>query len=193
MSNDREVGHGACPDPELLAGLALGEAVSADRRALADHVVGCRRCAADFRLLRELHGEAQRPARRRRFWGGLAAAAAVVIVAVAGLWPRGGEIATRGPGFATRPVDGAVLAAPPRQLEWPAQLGARRYRVTLHRGDGTRLWEAPPVDDPRLEIPTEVVTALAPGRSGYWVVDVEGPVRRQRLGPFWFEVGPRDP
>jgi hypothetical protein len=78
----RTAGAGACPGAEALAALAMGEGEPDERRAVADHVVACAACAADFRLLRELHHEAlpaaprdRRPARRA--WLATAAAAAV--------------------------------------------------------------------------------------------------------------------
>jgi hypothetical protein len=94
----QEAGSDACPPEEALAALAVGEAPEEQRAALADHVVACRRCAALYRDLLDLHQEAQRagadvpatspaPAtalpRRRAAWA-VAAAAAVAAVSLAG-------------------------------------------------------------------------------------------------------------
>jgi hypothetical protein len=69
-----------CPDAEALAALALGEGEPEARRNLADHVIACPACAADFRLLSEMHDTAQR-VERRRAWPWLPAAAAAAAVA----------------------------------------------------------------------------------------------------------------
>ena len=66
-----------CPDPEALAALAVGGDLAA-RSELADHVLTCAECRADFRLLARMHRTAQEieHAPRRAWLPPLAAAAA---------------------------------------------------------------------------------------------------------------------
>lgn len=98
----QEMGSENCPPEESLAALAVeGSGLSPEERlALGDHVVSCRRCAALYRDLLDLHREAQRaapqalgdrpavssasplPARAKRAWI-LAAAAALAAVSLA--------------------------------------------------------------------------------------------------------------
>jgi hypothetical protein len=182
-----------CPDSEWLAGLLVGGPTAEERRRLADHVVGCPRCAADFRLLRELDLEARK---RRTSWSGRAwagAIAATVLLAVASgfLVMRQAPDVVRGPGVDTRPADGATLQAAPEELAWPAQPGARSYSVRLFRGEGTLLWESPATLEPSLALPDDVRALIAPGESAFWTVEIEGRVPRRRLGPFWFEIRSR--
>lgn len=68
----QEAGSASCPPAEALAALAVGEPVGAspeERLALADHVASCRRCAALYRDLLDLHREAQRAAPPERVEG----------------------------------------------------------------------------------------------------------------------------
>jgi len=187
-------GPGACPDPDALTALALGDGSPEDRVRLADHVIACAACAADLRLLRELHAEAERCRSRpflrsRRAWLGAGLVAA--LVGAVGLFPlleRGRVGDERGGQVAVQPADGIVLEAAPWELRWPPQLGARRYRVKLFGADGTPVWESGPETEPRAVLPPEMRGGLRPGGSWYWTVELEGPVQRRRMGPFWFEV-----
>jgi hypothetical protein len=193
MTGSREEGTGraaACPGAEALAALAVGEGDAAVRLALADHVGACASCAADFRLLRELHAEASPRARpSRRAWLVGAAAAAVAAVALTPLLLRDRDDRVRGQGAQTRPADGERLGEPPETLAWPAQPGATGYRVKLFRGDASPLWESE-ATAPVATLPPEVREGLRTGGSWYWTVEALGPVQRRRLGPFWFELRP---
>ncbi len=186
---------GSCPDAEALAALAMGEGEPAARRALADHVVSCAACAADFRLLRELHREASPAAPRdrrptRRAWLAGAAAAALGAVVLVPLLLREGGDRVRGTEGQTRPADGAMLGEPPATLSWPAQPGATGYRLKLFRGDASPLWQTE-VTDASASLPAEVRLGMRAGGSWYWTVEADGPVQRRRQGPFWFELRPR--
>jgi hypothetical protein len=188
----------SCPTAEELAGLVLGEGQPDSRRRLADHVVGCVRCAADVRLLMELDAEARlaRPqaaprrieAGQRRWVSWLAAAS--LLLALAGTLPSPPGDRLRGAEAAARPRDGAVLAEAPARLEWAPELAARHYRVRFFRVDGAFLWESAPVEAAALELPPELRARLATGGFFYWTVRVEGPTLRSRLGPYWLEVAP---
>ena len=182
-----------CPDAEALAGLALGEGTPESRRAIADHVITCPRCAADYRLLREMHAEAAReqPAAvaavppARRGWWLAAAAAALAAVALVPLLRQDAGDRVRGTTVPVRPPDGAVLEAPPPELSWPAEEGARAYRVRLFRGDATPLWDSGEVTGTAAALPAQVLEALRGAESAYWTVEALGPVRRRQSGPFW--------
>jgi hypothetical protein len=192
----------ACPDAEALAALALGEGAPEARAALADHVVTCSSCAADFRLLRALHAEASpempeasvagpagapRKLPRRRWVLGAAAAALVA----AGLGPlllqKSGD-RVRGPDVAVQPGNGAVLDAPPPELAWPAEPNARAYRVRLFRADSTPAWDSGEIPVTTAALPAGVRESMRPGDSFYWTVQADGPVRQPRIGPFWFQI-----
>ncbi len=184
----------ACPNAEVLAGLALGEGETDSRRALADHVVGCPACAADFRLLRELHREASgaRPGgwvRSRRTWLVAGLAAVLVGISLVPLLQRE-PVDVRGPVASVTPPDGAVLEAPPAALAWQAVPGALGYRVKLFRGDSTPAWESGVVSDPTVSLPAEVRAGMGGGGSWYWTVESLGPVHRRRTGPSWFQLRP---
>jgi hypothetical protein len=90
----QEAGSPSCPPEEALAALAVGEPEPEERLALADHVASCRRCAALYRDLLDLHREAQRaaPAAGRseagRTWV-LAAALAALFLAGWSFWLLG--------------------------------------------------------------------------------------------------------
>lgn len=117
----QEAGSDACPPDEALAALALGEVAAQERTALADHVASCRRCAAAYRDLLDLHREAQRAGaaasvvaapRRRTAWA-LAAAAGLAAVSLAG-WNAAllddnrqlaADLADARTGAETRPAD----------------------------------------------------------------------------------------
>jgi hypothetical protein len=181
---------GPCPDAETLAGLAIGDTEGVDRRAVADHVATCPSCAADFRVLREMHREASRqgaaPRPSRRAWIA-AAAAALAAVLLTPLVLRERPDGVRGTAVATVPADGAVLATPPAALEWPAEPGARGYHVKLHRADASLLWETDSAAPPAA-LPPAVRDGMRAGDSWYWTVEAAGPVQRRRLGPFWFRL-----
>jgi hypothetical protein len=162
-----------------------------ERQALADHVATCASCAADFRLLRELHAEASRDAAAgrpsRRVWLA-AAAAALAAVALLPLLLREPADQVRGTANEVRPADGAVLERAPEVLAWPAEPGARAYRVRLFQADATPLWDSGEVAGPPVRLPAEQLAGMRAGGSWYWTVEALGPVQRRRLGPFWFQL-----
>ena len=193
----QEPGSPACPTPEILTDLALGTTAGEERARIADHVVSCRRCSEDVQLLLATNREARRepdvPSGRRRW---LAVAAAVVLAVLAGglvvLRQRAGvESADRGTAMQATgelPPNASALADPPALFEWPAAPQAESYRFKLFRDSGDALWESDPVTAPHVEIPPERRASMEGGRSYYWVVEVEGPLEKARLGPFTFRV-----
>lgn len=194
-------GSDACPDDETLAALVLGELRGDERERLAVHVTECRRCAASYRTLRAVHAEARHgPAGRRRMrWPAVAAAAVVAAgLGVSLVWLARDSPSTRTDetvrGSApleerVRPVADAVLETPPAHLSWPAQVGATGYRVRLYDETASVLWKGSRVVEPRIVVEDEAQAALVAGGAYFWTVDVEGPVTRSRLGPFWFRIG----
>jgi hypothetical protein len=184
-----------CPEDEVLAALVLDELQGEERLRVADHLTGCARCPERYRLLAELHQEA-RPAAHRPWRRGLwltAAAAAAVIAAGAVVrlgWPDRPADELRGPEAARSiaPAPDAVLTAPPAELAWAAEPGAEGYRVRLFDARAERLWEGERTASTSQLLPAEVQRRLTPGAAYFWVVEVEGPADRRRLGPFWFQL-----
>ena len=86
------------------------------------------------------------------------------------------------------PSDASALAEPPARFDWPAQPQAEGYRLRLFRDSGDALWESDRITAPGVEVPPERRASIEGGRSYYWVVEVEGPLEKARLGPFTFRV-----
>ena len=71
-----------------------------------------------------------------------------------------------------------------------ASPGAAGYRLILHDADGEPVWTSPEVRSSQLAAPRELAALLGAGESYYWTVDVLGTGTGERLGPFWFTLGP---
>lgn len=197
---------GACPAEERLAALVVGEMTGAERTELADHVVGCPRCAAAYRTLAELHetvadlspGGVRRPTRKRAWLlAGAAAAAVVAALALALLdLPLGpaGDRVVRGPDsleLETDPADGARLAAPPERLRWsPAEEPdpVATYRVVLYDAESVPLWKSEPTKEAAVEIPPAVRERLTPG-AYYWRIRTDHGFDRTATPLLRFEIG----
>lgn len=82
-------------------------------------------------------------ARLGLLFGGLAVAASLVGVLLLPPTPAGRFSAARGPGepVFVRPVEGEVLPARHRRLEWRGVPGATGYQVQLRDDEGTTVWE----------------------------------------------------
>lgn len=197
---------GACPAEERLAALAVGEMTGDERTELADHVVGCPRCAAAYRTLAELHeaaaelspGSVRRPTRRRAWLVGAAAAAAIVAALALALLdlPLGpaGDRVVRGTDslvLETDPADGARLAAPPERLRWsPAEEPgpAATYRVVLYDAESVPLWKSESTKEAAVEIPPAVRERLTPG-AYYWRIQTDHGFDRTATPLLRFEIG----
>ncbi|MDY7092309.1 MAG: hypothetical protein SX243_04970 [Acidobacteriota bacterium] len=137
----------------------------------------------------------------RRWWPQLAAAAVVVLMAVGGLqlWrvntgdvdpgPPGGERLREATGAVT-PAPGSVLEQAPSTLSWPPEVGATAYRVTLFASDAEPLWTSEAVAVSEISLPAAVQERLEAGGAYFWIVEVEGSVRRGRLGPYELSLEP---
>jgi len=84
------------------------------------------------------------------------------------------------------PANGATLAAPPIEFQWPEQAGAESYRVVLRNAAGTPIWRSEPVELNRTDIDAALHDETA--RTYYWTVEVEGAGAAHELGPFWFQL-----
>jgi hypothetical protein len=190
-------GSPACPPAEALADGILGELSADEQLGVADHVVACRRCAEDWRLLAETHAAASRP-RASRLRPALSVAAALLL-AVAGVL----LVSRRGPGAAEAlrggsersdeaitPRAGARLAEPPAELAWRAPAGAERQSTRLYDASGRRIWQGEPAAESRAAIPESIRASLADG-DYFWTVEVEGGSGTSRLGPFPFSIARR--
>ncbi len=180
---------GPCPGEAALAALATGELEREERARIADHVVACRRCAADYRTLRDLHRQAtldaggdagsaavshplSPPRRRRRFALALAAGVALAVGATF-FWrlapappARSGGV----PALVSSPQDRTRLPAAPSRFAWSAQPDADAYRVELYDADSTLIWESGELERPAADVPAAVAAGLERGRTYYWRV-----------------------
>lgn len=189
----QEPGSSRCPSDDALVELILGEVPQEGGDRLADHVTGCRSCSERFRLLSELHEESRphslSPPRRR--WLPLVAAAALSLVI--GWWwtitdrpnPENPEVMRSTTTMAVTPTDGASGEAP-SSFAWQEVTAASGYRFQLHDPAANLIWQSASLH-PRIELPATVRALLRPGHYT-WQVEVEGPVRDPRLGPFRFQV-----
>jgi len=182
-----------CPGDEELAGLVLGEGPAERRAALADHVVGCRRCTENARILFEVRQETDATAASlpRRRWLTLAAAAAAL--AVIGLLIGRQRTASIERGLPLRaaeilPADGAELPSAPDRFRWTRVDQAEGYDVKLYRDAGDLAWESGRETAPEAELPQAARSGLESGRAYYWVVEVDAPAGATRLGPFSFRL-----
>ncbi len=195
-------GSAECPKTEDLAGMALGEIAGEPRSHIADHIVACRKCSEDYRILLDTHAEASSrlPGARSRLWRRTALAAGVAL-ALAGtvlvvrtlrgpLESPEGAVRSAGPRVETSvaPQSGATLSTGPAEFAWPAQKDAEAYRLKLFTSSGDTLWESQPLRQPTAELPLDRRSLLKTGRSYFWVVEVEMPLGKERLGPFSFTL-----
>jgi hypothetical protein len=193
---------GECLEDERLLALALGELRDAEREAAVEHVLGCGRCAGEWRLLREVRCEvaaalpAPRPAIGSRGLSAIAAGLAAVGLGTLLLLDVGRVSPPHGPGPVLRggtveaeadPPDGALLGTVPAVLAWRAPEAAGGYRVSLMDAGLAPIWDSPRLSEPRAELPQELRQALQPGAEYLWSVEVYGSGVR-RLGPFRFEL-----
>jgi hypothetical protein len=137
----------------------------------------------------------------RSWWPQLAAAAVVVLMAVGGLqlWRintdeadpgRPGGERLREAGGVVTPASGSVLERAPTNLAWPPEVGATAYRVTLFTSGAEPLWSSEAVTGTEISVPAEVRERMEAGGAYFWIVEVEGSVRRGRLGPFELSLEP---
>ena len=132
----------------------------------------------------------------RQSWVAALAAALLLVLAVAVISSRMGEpdepsdrLRSANPmADGVTPPSDARLDAPPSQLDWPPQVGATGYSVTLYDAGAESLWTSQPTLDDMIVLDQDVLTQLQPGASYFWTVSAEGAVRQSELGPFWFHI-----
>ncbi len=175
--------------------LALSTVSADQRQRLADHLVGCGRCAQLVQELRSLSGwAAQAAALRPRFpYARALAVAALIVLAVGFLFlaypgnrhpPDDSDV--RGATGTVVPPRGARLSDSPRLFNWPDQAGAVGYRLRIFDAGAELLWSSGQLDQSTCRLPVEIARRLSAGRSYSWTVEVEGSVQRGELGPFDF-------
>jgi hypothetical protein len=187
-------GSPSCPSDEDLASLVLGDA-GTRRDALADHVVSCRRCAESVGILYDTHREVSGPSPRAPARRWLSVAAAAVALATLGvlLARRPDRLPSVDRGAASRsgavvPPDRAALPESPLRLQWPARSGAETYRVKLFRDSGELVWDSGSMTSVSADLPADARERVGTG-AYYWIVEIEGPLGKERSGPFSFRVG----
>jgi hypothetical protein len=187
-----------CPDSEVLGELALDQLPVERREVLVAHLESCPDCAFEFSVACQARDLVAAPAVRAarvspaRRW--LKMAAALVLVA-GGLMiyrlsqPRPATLrGATGASWAVTPVDGARLAAAPRELAWPEVAGARGYEVELFDAAFTRLARSGELASSRYELPGGV--ELRRGGVYFWRVTVRGPSAEPSARQFSFRLEP---
>jgi hypothetical protein len=194
-------GSPACPDTETLAAGVLGELTEEERLRVADHVIGCRRCAEDWRLLQETHASVS-PRQSRRHPISIVVAAAAMLLVAAGVLlvsrrgaasheaMRGNAAETRAADAALSPKSGSRLEAPPGELAWRAPSDATRQRARLFDAAGRLVWQEEAGTVSRAAIPDSVRSGLPDG-DYFWTVELETGDAPTKLGPFPFRIARR--
>jgi hypothetical protein len=191
-----------CLDELAIADFVDGTLSGSGRAQVVSHLASCAHCRASVRATAALVADEtvarEMPDRRHqtRTWAqasfGVAAAAAVILAVTLS---RDREITLREPAItnAIAPVTvsprGNVVAV--ERLVWSRVPGAERYRLRLHRSDGSVVWSAE-TEDSLLALPSTV--RLAPRESYYWRVEALTEWRRwvqSEMTPF--RVEPRLP
>jgi hypothetical protein len=131
---------------------------------------------------------------RRRMFLPFALAASLAVVTV-GLYlkyglplPDDGTVRS-GNGAETAavvPASGLTLDAFPNELHWPAQPGARSYRVVLRDAPGEPIWRSAAVAGAHTAV--DVTVRESATRTYYWTVEVDSAGGVRELGPFWFRM-----
>lgn len=179
------------PTPECLDELAVADfvegALSGERRArVMSHVAACAHCRSVIRATAALVAdesvvrEIPRERGRSKVWGraaigAVAAAAVIVFMAL----PRPQELTLREPAV-TNAI--APVALTPRgavsdvgQFVWSRVPTAERYRLRLHRTDGSVLWSVETTDS-SLVLPDSI--RLVPREAYFWRVEAQTEWRR---------------
>ena len=86
------------------------------------------------------------------------------------------------------PRTAEALSNAPDRFTWTPQESAEGYRVKLFDASGQMLWESERVSKPSVGAPPLVRARLKNGQSYFWVVEVEQPFEKRRLGPFPFSL-----
>tara|TARA_R110002096_G_scaffold3025_2_gene15470 strand:+ start:5585 stop:6115 length:531 start_codon:yes stop_codon:yes gene_type:complete len=133
----------------------------------------------------------QRPQRRWLMVGaGLAASLflAVGVLQISSTIVPDTDRSGRGTDAAAWPSENIELASPPTEFRWSEQADGSRYQVRLHNDAAEQLWESEWVSTPHISIDDSTVELLARGKRYFWVVNVEGNVTNQSMGPYWFRI-----
>ena len=186
---------------EELTDLVCGDLDETARMELADRMLADPEAVERYRLLLDLHLEADRggaavgPARAsgRRIprWALSLAATVAVVLSGAGLWQWTSQpvatVRAGSTGQAVFPTADGVLEAPPDRFEWTP---AGEAAVRLMDAEAALVWQSPVVESSSVAVPEDVMGTLAEGGDFVWTVTVGGASRRSEMGPFWFSVRP---
>ncbi len=174
-------------DDELIA-LIEGRISAEERERLVDRLTDSPDAAARYRVLQDVHANAQAlEAKQRsltRYWP---AAAAVVIALTASLLFLPAPIEEpRVRGFVTdaAPAGLIELNAAPAELTWPTGSVTPPYQLELYDENASLLWSESTSATGRLPLPASAHEVMPAGTYFWTVTDSRG----RELGPYWFRV-----
>jgi hypothetical protein len=90
-------------------------------------------------------------------------------------------------GESVSPEVGLSLNRSPDEFRWPAQTGARSYRLILRDASGITIWRSDPLTTNHVSLDRAFAARLTP-HTYYWSVEVEREEAKLELGPFWFRL-----
>jgi len=177
-----------CIDELAVADFIDGRLQGEARARVVRHLVECAHCRSVVRATAALVADQsvarEMPERARRGSAWRVAAVAATAAAVIVFMTMPGRDAGRAPTLREPAVTTTVapVALTPRgtvteirQLVWSGVPGAERYRLRVHRTDGTVLWSAI-TQDTSLALPTSV--RLMPETAYFWRVEAQTEWRR---------------
>lgn len=133
----------------------------------------------------------KRPQRRWLMAGaGLAASVvlAVGLLQIQTTIPPHSDRSARGTDATVWPSENVELSSPPTELRWSEQAGGSRYQARLHNDAAELLWSSEWVSATRVSVDEQTAALLTTGERYFWIVDVEGSVANNSMGPYWFRI-----
>lgn len=175
------------PTDDELVELLLGELDDSDRQVVVDRMLQSPEASERYRILKDLHRETKRNARKPRRFAPFAVAATVILgIGIVLLRPIGdGTPPVRGGDSSASPSGYEELSEAPSNLQWHLTSARLPYSVSMFDESGTLLWQVDNLDAQTLtlsEVNRERLTA--PG-TFFWIVEDAGGTE---TGPYWFQI-----